>query len=319
MRITVWILSILVSLQVFAAPKTAQEILQSVYENHQYLGIAVGNHSSIQSLRSADQFLVETAAKDPQFKYVFVEGPMDIQSILIRTSMGELTLSEMEEEIGFYWMLRIRYNPQWNQLVFGTLPLIQAINASRPDNPIKMVAIDSYNQSRSEIDESMMKEQIPGFYFGGSTTREMLTAANFLFFETLNEKGKGIIYYHQAHILKGLYAMGYESDVNNELVLQEENHLGWVGFMEASKPGFLDRLGVVLFNEKDDRMNPMGVLDMNLLPGFYGEGMGNLVEELPNLDSEKFYLQESYLREYRHGSIRIPMDYKTTFEAFINY
>lgn len=298
----------------------SQSLIKNIYEEKQYLGFAIGNHTSTKALEQMNLFLQTTAAFDDEFRYVIVEGPIDIQNALLQASSNQISLAQMRELISDYWLAPIEGSPQWNFLFNETLVLIRQLNEQRPNNPILMVPIDGYTESWSRVDQQILSDQQNDFLYGGSTTRERATAQSFKNLMASDPDSKALILYHQAHLLKGLNAEGYEFAHNPEEVVMTWGPLGWVGFVSQAQPHFYDKLGVLLFNEVDEAMNPSGIIDMQKLSPFsVGVGMGLLSSQnQPELGAELF-MEDSFLRRYRWNTVQFPLNHTKIFDALINY
>ena len=315
------ILLLLVPSLSWGAPRAAQEILQNVYNGHQFVGIALGNHSSMTPLNQANEFLTSYAGADLNFKFVFIEAPNDTAETLKQASLGDFPWYETESKLAAYWWPRVTMTPQWHFMFTRTVMAVQNLNKHRPGNPVIIVPIDGYDQVDNARDEELFQSQKHPYIFGGSNTREIQTAEMFLNSMKESPEAKALIIYHQAHILKSLTSGGYEVDQNGELIETVTDHLGWVGYVNDVLPNFYNSLGVVLFNEADPSMNPLKTINSKFFTEEpYQPGFGNLTSDFLEIQSLQSYLApESFLGRYRGQTVVFPKDPKKSFEAFIEY
>lgn len=291
-----------------------QALLETSYQNGQYLGLAVGNHSSVSSLQELYHFLEKSAGRDPNFKFIFFEGPYDLSLIAKRASRNEFPWYELSGRMDYFWAQRIFSQPQLKFIFSEILSLVQEINLERRENPILLIPIDSYEKKRQQRDEYIY-ENNNHFVFGGSISREELTAKNFRKETAEFPNAKGVIFYHQAHILKRLFALGQRVDSLWNLSSSQISPLAWVDFMNDSDPSFYGSLQVIFLDEKDTQYNPSGVFKINGLarPKSWGIHVTH-----SDFDSSMLILSEdSFLLRYRGSSIQFSNDLQKHFDGII--
>ena len=298
---------------------SAMEVMKETYKGSQYLGFAVGNHSSIKALEDLKNFLSEVAKNDLEFRYVYLESPAELAQGLEDLSTNKVSLEEIESSLGSYWYERIKASDQLIYFYTEVLEEIQKINKGRSEAPIIVVPIDSYNKQRNQSDTERLKAGGNFYLFGGSIAREVETAENFLNHVILHPYKRGAIFYHQAHILKSLVAHGYILDDAGVPEFFTSQHLGWWSFAEETLPVLRDKMKVILFNEKDDRFNPSSVIDSSLfLPDSFKQSLGLVLsdEKIKSLD---LFVPDSYLFRYRGATVVFPENAKSVLDAFISY
>ena len=208
-------------------------------------------------------------------------------------------------------------NVQVKYLITKTLPLLKKINEKRPDNPIIFVSLDGYSKAHTLRDWEKMDNKNFVLY-GNSISREKDTAKNFMDLVSRFPNQKGLVVYHQAHILKNLKADGYLLDEEGRSTQHSLDHLGWVGFVKNKIPNFFDKLKIVLFDEMDPKTNPFGILDYkDIAAAPVKHGFSLKIEGQINSQGLGLFNQHSFLYRYRGGTIKVPKKIDNIFDGLV--
>lgn len=252
-----------------ASPLT---VLTKLYDRSQFLGIAVADHSNFQPFQRLLQILAARGF-DRRLKTVVIEDSHVRADVYASLSVKPMSRSEFEKAFTADYP---NLHPQDVFMFEHVFPLLQKINASRPDDPILAVPVDGLTTptametawgmstpARSHsmrLERAMPASKVPNVY-GGSILRERETAAHFKRLVTDRFPGrKSIIIYQGAHIFKNLRAVGADTDANGKVV--KRAFLGWISIAAEQVPELKRSYDVVAVDNKSEQWAPRGQLNL---------------------------------------------------------
>ena len=303
---------------------TANETLSRVYDEVQFLGIAVPDHLRLAPFDKLADFL-KLRGLDPRLKTIAVEDSAEIKDLYEFASVHDIDYPEFEARA------REKYkgiNNQTKYVVDHVLPVLREMNRKRAGDPILMVPIDSmtteaafqifapgFGEKIRGIPASLSTDGIEQRFFG-SISRERGTAANFKKLITDRFPGrKGIVIYHGAHNFKNLSAVGSDR-IQGELIAKR-TYLGWISMASHLVPELRASYKVVATDYDSPLTPPSYLIPEELLAcAKLGESSGFIWSAVAKRQADLF-TPKSFYHGYRAGTIEIVDSTKPVFDAII--
>lgn len=252
-----------------ASPQT---VLTRLYDESQFLGIAVADHANFQPFHRLTE-LLELRGADPQLKTVVIESSYVLADLYARASVEPMTLAEFQKAAA---PLYPSAHEQDAFMVEHVFPLLRKINERRPNDPVVAVPVDGITAATAmetafgistpardhsaRLTKSIDTKSVSNVY-GSSILRERETARHFreLVADKYPER-KSIIIYQGAHIFKNLGAVGADTDSRGKVV--KRAYLGWINVASAQLPALKRGYKVVAVDNRSRHFAPNGQLNL---------------------------------------------------------
>lgn len=299
------------------------DVLNSLYDQAQFLGIAVNDHEGFEPFSRLYQ-LLQQRGLDPNLKTIVIEDSSMRAELYQEASVKEISSSEFRRRAIELFSV---YSDQNAYINAHIIYLIREINKKRPNDPLILVPIDGMNNAAIEeltshapsVDRTHSKSIKQNAYSGlyaTSITRERDTARNFseMVYKVYPGR-KSVIIYQASHILKNVNAVGVDL-VGKERVAKKA-HLSWLSI--AQKHLGLDEnvIKIVVFDTIGS-WSPNGLLN---LPSELSRPHTKAVAfyaSSPDLNAQvEVFKDDTFIRRYRNRSLSLDKINGPMFDAVV--
>lgn len=282
--------------------ETPQNILSELYAESKTLSFGNADHESPKAFLELEKFL-KVHGHDRELKSIAIEASSELAPFFESASTRDLTADDWSAIGPWEWYLETQ--AETVHIMTVLVPLIRKLNLERARDPLLLVPIDGIEAStmmsgvkqegdKVDLEVPISPKSLIDWMFIQSIDGELKTAENYA--KLISHRWpnrKGIVIYHQAHVLRNLQAWGVTR--SHAKVRAIKAPLSWVDYVSKSDPIFAANYRVVFFDTAS-KSNPSGVIrDLPTSPTAYA---------FRTTDNPTFN-SDSFLATYRTRSIRI--------------